>query len=417
MRDSRAERCALWAACGIGLSLLVVAAAQLRIPYLSELASHTIDAARIWQRQIDCSAVYRLPLGYPGLLSPFVAAFGEPWGVKLANLAVFGLLQAAACGFVAAATRAGGPTPLGWRFGTRAAALAVLLLLTTFYPYMALNVARANEAVAAAALLVVFLWLLFERPTLAAVIAAAACLGIAMHVRANMVSLLLPALLWLVCRSRANWFARGALAATGLAVLAVTYSLMSLLLAGCAWYNPTNGGYNLFAGNNPLSASYLRDGQNAEYSIIPALRAEGMDVSRVADGYAVPQEVYIRLAERYVADCPLCAAKLAALKTAVFFSPRLHNAGSAAEIAVQSLLAALTLAAFAVALWRFLRRRGYEAGLLLAIFAAYAAPFALTNADPRLRFPLDVVALCYWALWLGRGAARRWAGRAGGAPA
>lgn len=386
------------------LALVLMAAVQWRVPYLNEIGSHTIDALRIWRGQIDCAAIYRLPLGYAGYLSLFTPALGDAAGVKLANLVVFGVLLAAAAAWLARlACAAGKPadwTPLGQ---------ATLIAVLTLYPYMILDVARTNESMLAALILLALLWALFRRPTLGLTLFAAICIGFGLHVRANMISLLLPAVLWLLLRAD-GWPRRLALAATGLAATGAVYSLYGLLVAGCSWYTPTNGGYNLYAGNNPLSSQYLSKDQNAEYSIIPSLRLRGVEIPDVPSAYTVPQADYWGWTRDFVRDCPLCALKTMAHKTAIYFAPRLANA-IGAEVYVQTALAAITWGALALLLLRFAGRRAYAEGMTLTVFAAYALPFALTNADPRLRFPLDVVALCYWVyvlgLWLGPRLSRR----------
>lgn len=386
------------------LALALMAALQWRVPYLNEIGSHTIDALRIWRAEIDCAAIYRLPLGYAGYLSLFTPALGDAAGVKLANLILFAALLAAAAAWLARlAVLAAQPadwTPLGQ---------TALIVGLTLYPYMILDVARTNESILAALIVLALLWTLFRRPTIGLTLFAAICIGFGLHVRANMVSLLLPACLWLLLRAD-GWGRRLTFAAVGLAATGAVYSLYGLLVAHCAWYTPTNGGYNLYAGNNPLSSQYLSKDQNAEYSIIPSLRLRGIEIADVPTAYTMPQSDYWTWTRDFVRDCPLCALKAAAHKTAIYFAPRLANA-TGAEIPVQTALAAITWGALALLLWRFARRRAYAEGMTLVVIAAYTLPFALTNADPRLRFPLDVVALCYWAdvlgLWLGPRLSRR----------
>ena len=380
----------------------LMAIVQLRVPYLNELQTHVIDAWRIWGGEIDCTAVYRLPLGYAGFIAPFMAFLGEPTGVKVANLLAFAGCAAAGLAYVAALSGQAehGALRARWAGGLM---LAAFLL----YPYMIFNVARTTEAVPAAALVIAFLWAALHRPTLALAIIAGLCIGVGMQVRANMVSLLLPALLWLALRADGGWLRRAGLAAAGLGALIVSYSAVSLATTGCIWYSPTNGGYNLYAGNNPLSAEYLAADQNAEYSIIPSLRPRGIELADVPAAYEVPQADYVAWTREFVQGCPSCAVRLVLQKTVVYLSPRLKNAGGKAEVAVQWAMAAVTWLAFGLALWRFTRRRSYAEGIWLLVFVAYALPFVLTNADPRLRFPLDITALCYLAFilagWLGAG--------------
>lgn len=381
---------------------------QLVVPYFMELESYMIDARSVWSGAIDCKAVYRMPIGYGAYLSPFVAALGDAAGVKTANMvALAGVLGAALALFAAirghvhpvAAPVLRLPFALTW---DRAAA-SLLLLALIAYPYTILDVSRTTEALPATALVVTFLWAMFTKPRFATVVAVALCIGVGTHVRANMVSLILPAALWIGWRSDEGLARRCVLGLVGLALVAAAYAAYSMASTGCGWYTPTNGGYNIFAGNNPFSAEFLWAQQNGEYSIVPAMKALGITVT---DAFQVPQETYFAQARQYALSCPACIVKLMAVKAAVFFSPRLLNANNIAEVVVQSTLMATTFAALCLALWRFLRTRAYLEGMILLLVVAYAAPFIVTNADPRMRFPLDIVALFYIVLradeWLRR---------------
>lgn len=379
----------------IALPLLLMGLAQIRVPYLSEIASHVADAHRIWTGGIDCAAVYRLPLGYAGWIAPFIAFFGEPLGVKLANMAALALLLGAVTVFLAEVRPEPAPPDSPPRRATEIATIAVLLVLT-FHPYNLLNVARTTEALLAAALVVGLLCFMLRPPKLPTVILAGVLLGFGIHVRANMASLILPLGIWILWLGGMKPRPVLGFAAAGLASTAAAYAICSLLLAGCPWYAPTNGGYNLFAGTNAFSAHYFAINQNGEQSLLPALAADGISTT---DAHAVPEKTYIDLARAYALECPLCVAKLVAQKAFVYFSPRLLSATGTAKVAVQTLIALPTLFAIALALWRFGRRRTYADGIVLLVFASYALPFILTNADPRLRFPLDMVALCYLAPW------------------
>jgi hypothetical protein len=69
----------------IACALIVAAAALPFLPYRGEIKTHIIDATEILRRQVNCSALFRLPLGYAAFIAPFISAFGEQAGVNPAN--------------------------------------------------------------------------------------------------------------------------------------------------------------------------------------------------------------------------------------------------------------------------------------------------------------------------------------------
>ena len=83
--------------------------------------------------------------------------------------------------------------------------------------------------------------------------------------------------------------------------------------------------------------------------------------------------------------------QLTALKAALFFAPRLANADSPIERAIQYLAVVPFAVGFLWSLWLFVRRRTWTEGFLVLTVVSYAIPFALTNSDPRMRFPLDLL--------------------------
>jgi hypothetical protein len=395
---------AKYVAAVFALPLALMAVLQLYVPYLNELFTHMVDAHLIWQREIDVAAIYRMPLGYAGYISPFVTALGEIPGVKTANMLALLAMLSAALAFLVTARRTAGAAaeaaeprlPFGLTIDQ--AVVALMAFALTFYPYTIFNVARTNEAVPAAALLILFTWALLQKPTIGYVILVAVCLGAGTHVRANLFSLLLPAYVWLALRSDESWARRGLLGLLAFALALAAYAACSLLFSGHLWYTPSNGGYNLYAGYNPLAFERLLYHQNGEYSLIPALATLGITIT---DAFHFPPETYMALAKDYALSHPVEVVKLAAMKAMVLFSPRLTSADNAAEIIVQSALALTTLATLGVAAWRFARTRGYLDGMLLLVVAAYALPFIAINADPRLRYPIDMLVLCYLIFSLG----------------
>jgi hypothetical protein len=214
-------------------------------------------------------------------------------------------------------------------------------------------------------------------------ILAGLALGLFVLVRPNSIALL-------VALAIIAWLARAPLSrpmATALATVAAFVAL-SWTLTGAPVFWPKNGGYNLFAGNNPFAYAELVGNHNAEYSLDKALRWCGVE----GDRYTVPDDDYLRCTVRFVAEQPAEFAKLTAYKAyTMLFRPNLKLADTPPKIAIQYaiLLPTLLWWALFVVSHRFRVSLPGVSGFLFV--ALYAAPFALTNADPRFRIPLDVV--------------------------
>jgi len=111
----------------------------------------------------------------------------------------------------------------------------------------------------------------------------------------------------------------------------------------------------------------------------------------------VAPNIYLDLSKRYVTQNPLGEARLLLVKSLVFFSPRLANAHTPGKVAGQLMAWAPTMFAIIAALYRSIRIKTTLDRMVLLIIGSYAAPFVLTNSDPRLRFPIDIAVLPYLA--------------------
>jgi len=212
---------------------------------------------------------------------------------------------------------------------------------------------------------------------------AGVALGLFTLVRPNAITLIvaLAIITWL---ARTPWSRPIALAVTTL----VAFVALSWSFTGAPFFWPKNGGYNLFAGNNPASYAELIGNHNAEYSLDKGLQWCGVE----GDRYTVPGDAYLRCTVRFVMENPGEFVKLTAYKAyTMLFRPNLKLADSAAKVAIQYVILLPTLLWWAL----FIVSRRFRvslpgvAGFLFVLI--YAAPFALTNADPRFRIPLDVV--------------------------
>jgi len=187
---------------------------------------------------------------------------------------------------------------------------------------------------------------------------------------------------------------------SGLAV----YMTGSLIATGHAFYWPSNGPYNLAAGNNPFAMYELLHHQNGEPSLPAALASAGMgDV----DPYSVTPETYARLSIAYVLDHPIRCLELVAVKIMVLFSPRLFNADTTFKVLTQSLLL-YPVAAYLVAVFGRIKAKAFARSdcLMLGMVVLFVFPFAITNADPRLRMPLDLALLAMACVWFDERLAR-----------
>lgn len=212
---------------------------------------------------------------------------------------------------------------------------------------------------------------------------AGVALGLFVLVRPNSITLL-------VALAIIAWLARtpGSRPLALVATTLVAFVALSWSVTGTPLFWPKNGGYNLFAGNNPFSYEELAGNHNAEYSLDKGLRWCGVE----GDRYTVPDDAYLGCTIRFVTENPGEVVRLAAYKAyTMLFRPNLKLADTLPKIAIQYLILLPTL------LWwplfivshRFRVSLPGVSGFLFVLF--YAAPFALTNADPRFRIPLDVV--------------------------
>jgi hypothetical protein len=212
---------------------------------------------------------------------------------------------------------------------------------------------------------------------------AGLALGLFVLVRPNSITLV-------VALAVIAWFARVPWSrpmAAALAALAAFVAL-SWSLTGSPIFWPKNGGYNLFAGNNPFAFAELVGNHNAEYSLDKGLQWCGVE----SDRYTVPDSTYLRCTVRFVVESPGEFVRLAAYKAyTMLFRPNLKLADTPLKVVMQYaiLLPTLLWWALLIVSHRFRVSPPGAAGFLFVMF--YAAPFVLTTADPRFRIPLDVV--------------------------
>lgn len=316
------------------------------------------------------------PIGYPWLLSLFPMA--DPGSaVRVLHLAAYVVLMAGIARVaLTSLTRA---TSTEQRWVVVLAATAVF-----FQPYFVINIARVNDN----GINVAMTALLFALAFSASPASGGAWLGAMAAIRPNVASVLPLVMIGGTWTGASSAWRRAAIV---LAAGVLTYVAFSVVAADRFLFWPANGPYNLFAGNNPAAFESLRVEYNAEPSL-----AEGLRWCGVADTpKAAVSAAYLWCTRHFLATEPLAAVRVTLFKVYTFFwRPNLRLADGAAQVAIQ-------LVAVVLPLWWWIRS-GYEIVVARRLFDTratwfvllFAAPFVLTNADPRFRLPLDVVYAC-----------------------
>lgn len=168
----------------------------------------------------------------------------------------------------------------------------------------------------------------------------------------------------------------------------VTYALIANHFTGRFFFWPSNGPYNLFAGNNPFSISELKQNYNAEYSLDQGIKWCGYETNR----FNSPKTVFTFCTGKFIKSKPISFIKVTLFKTFnLLFRPNLRLAISDLKTLYQY------LAIFPIVLWWFLFLfcklfRIIKPSNSGAVFVfVYALPFIFTNSDPRFRMPLDII--------------------------
>lgn len=291
----------------------------------------------------------------------------------------------------------------------RVAALSALLICV--YPELLHNLSKISDTNITAVLLLgiaVCAVNLLREQTFTASVWFGITLGSAILVRPNLV--LLVALLW-VCFDSMRRLAAWKLAAVAVGMAGLVFAGATAAVHGSPFF-PKNGPYNMFAGNNPHSARALITGQNAEGSILPALKDFGIvavmnwNVPSEQPGIQdardlVYAQLYSRETKRFMLQHPGQIASLCALKLWTFLAPETnrYNFHSRMTPSVIAWLALKCASALIVPLWCCLlivqkrKSLGMASKIVIATAVLYTLPFVIVNSDPRFRAPLAVLLL------------------------
>ncbi len=286
--------------------------------------------------------------------------------------------------------------------GARGALLTIGVLAIILHPVLILNVWRIHDGNLTALLLLGFtatgIAFLRSRSTWS-ILALGVYSGLLFTVRQN-TALLLPLALFLLYQGdpeRGKKYASRA--AIFLVSAAVSIATVSGAIKGTPFYVGGQGPYNFFAGSNEYTAQYLLSNYSAENSLGNALAARGFSSAQTFSSWlSFPKATYQRLAIEYLTHHPIEYAKLAALKLVTLLRPGYHTVQNFTWNSLEGLkrFSKIVLAApFFV--WVFFvyrtRKRFFEPGNLFVFLVAilYLLPFLIANADPRYRFPLDII--------------------------
>lgn len=186
--------------------------------------------------------------------------------------------------------------------------------------------------------------------------------------------------------------------------------LVTTPIHGRPLFISTNGPYTFFIGANPFSEEALLCCYSAESSVAVAPDTPGpmLEANPWIDLRDNSQLLHLGL--QYVREHPGDFVRLGGVKLFTLARPYLFEQGRIQTIF--EIVQVLPLAAWVA--FRLLWRRRYgllPAGLMYLLVVLYIAPFLVTNAEPRFRYPLDAILLLdVWCLVCGR-----WPGRDGGA--
>ncbi len=330
-----------------------------------------------------------MPLGYSGLLGLFLKIGGIALVPAFQSLIYIGILLATF-----------------WFLRPRGkhSVLSLLgILAIAIHPVLLINIWRIHDGNLTVLILLGFLasgisYLRYKN--FWSVLALGLFTGLLFTVRPNAILLALVAIYIFYERGSAQekikFIGRSAIFFISAIILVV---ISNSVMKGKMFYFAEHGFYNLFAGSNEYASKYLLKDLSGENSLEEALKARGFSsVDTFEERLAFPTQTYKRLAIEYVKSHPLEYAKLTAIKIFTFFRPGYQaTQGSGlglTEVLKRVLKIILATPFFIWIFFVYKTRRDFfkkENMLVFLSVALYVLPFLIANADPRYRFPLDII--------------------------
>lgn len=265
-----------------------------------------------------------------------------------------------------------------------AAALAGLAVALN--PILVANVTKISDNNLAALLLLLLVLVLVRARDRAlgriAIVPVSLLFAVVLLVRPNMALLFVP-ILWFSVRQSAAVLAAAAIAMTVNAWTTGHWRMSDPFYAAYAFSN----------GNNPHALETINGGVSAESTTAETLEDAGIDERTLTRGEAT--RLYWRTGVAFIRDHPGDYLVLRAAKLAHFFAPYFRRGRTGVVGAVAD--AGSVVLALPIAIWTVLRLRRrrtwtWTSGLMAVIvLPLYVLPFFLINAEPRYRWPVDVV--------------------------
>lgn len=290
--------------------------------------------------------------------------------------------------------------------GVRDILLALGTLVVALHPMLVLNIWRIHDGNLTVFLLLGFLaaGVYYTRSRNAwNILALGVFAGLLITVRQNAILLFVPALfiLWDGKRiwKKIDYLHHLLRAALFLASALVLMVVVNITVKGTPLFFAPQGPYNFFAGTNEYASKYLLRDFSGENSLGEALQARGFSSGDTRDGwFSFPPQTYKQLALDYVKNHPFEYVKLTALKLFTLLRPGYHMVENFTWDSLEGLKRfSKIILATPFFIWIFFvwktRKEFFERENLFIFLAAvlYLLPFLIANADPRYRFPLDII--------------------------
>lgn len=378
---------------GTLLSLLLLALA----PFSAPLPVHLELTRQIAQGSSIADTTY--PIGYPAFLALPLRCAGLP-GIFLAQTAVYLFILI-----------------LSYRIlrltGVKQKVALLSCTVISLHPYLLLNIKRIVDSNLATLLYLAFISVLLQIKrrglTWKSAILSGLLFGYMILVRQNSF-FLLPLVPFTLFYRKKPQVRKLLLLVVALLTTLVTIAAVTVPLKGrFCLFQADYAAYNLYAGANPYTYRELIRNYDAEYSISDALAEHGLPYPGFGKPHPDYTALYLRFAREYILQQPLEYIVLAGLKVLTLFRPdyrRVQAKETAPPLAVGLVQTFLMLpwGVWVFTRWRFRRFIGFLEGPMIApLVLLYVVPFALSNVDPRFRWPLDVLMIldtAYgWSRW------------------